>query len=98
MRTALEQVKKENEKKEMFVPLAPSLYALGTMEDTEKVIVDIGTGFYVEKTVEDAKAFIDRKKEHVRKQIVDCEGQMEVQMRNVEQVTLVLQQKTAAKK
>jgi prefoldin subunit 5 len=33
----------------ILVPLTTSLYVPGTMADTENVIVDIGTGFYVEK-------------------------------------------------
>ena len=31
------------------MPLTTSLYVPGTLADTEKVIVDVGTGFYVEK-------------------------------------------------
>ena len=31
------------------MPLTTSLYVPGTLADREKVIVDVGTGFYVEK-------------------------------------------------
>ena len=31
------------------MPLTSSLYVPGTLADTENVIVDVGTGFYVEK-------------------------------------------------
>jgi len=44
-----------------MVPLTPSLYVPGTVADTEKVLVDIGTGYFVEKNVSDAQALIDRK-------------------------------------
>lgn len=37
---------KENE---ILVPLTSSLYVKGEMADREKVLVDVGTGFYVEK-------------------------------------------------
>ena len=33
----------------ILVPLTTSLYVPGTLADREKVIVDVGTGFYVEK-------------------------------------------------
>lgn len=33
----------------ILVPLTTSLYVPGTLADKEKVIVDVGTGFYVEK-------------------------------------------------
>jgi prefoldin alpha subunit len=34
---------------EILVPLTTSLYVPGKLADRQKVIVDIGTGFYVEK-------------------------------------------------
>ncbi|KAI4277125.1 MAG: hypothetical protein LQ337_001998 [Flavoplaca oasis] len=35
--------------KPILVPLTPSLYVPGTLASTETLLVDIGTGFYVEK-------------------------------------------------
>lgn len=35
--------------KTILIPLTQSLYVPGTMEDTDKVLVDVGTGYYVEK-------------------------------------------------
>ncbi|KAG6997828.1 hypothetical protein G7Y79_00037g073460 [Physcia stellaris] len=35
--------------KALLVPLTPSLYVPGTLASTETVLVDVGTGFYVEK-------------------------------------------------
>jgi prefoldin alpha subunit len=35
--------------KPLLVPLTTSLYVPGTLADSEKVIVDVGTGYYVEK-------------------------------------------------
>ncbi|KAH0545002.1 hypothetical protein FGG08_000928 [Glutinoglossum americanum] len=37
--------------KSILVPLTTSLYVPGTMADTENVIVDVGTGYYVEKVL-----------------------------------------------
>lgn len=34
---------------EILVPLTSSLYVKGQLVDREKVLVDVGTGFYVEK-------------------------------------------------
>lgn len=42
--------------KPLLVPLTTSLYVPGTLADSKNVIVDIGTGFYVEK-VETTMAF-----------------------------------------
>ncbi|CAG8170294.1 unnamed protein product [Penicillium salamii] len=56
-----------NEKKgtdgrnEILVPLTSSLYVKGRLTDREKVLVDVGTGFYVEKTPAKATEFYDGK-------------------------------------
>ncbi|KAG9239465.1 Prefoldin [Amylocarpus encephaloides] len=47
--------------KPILVPLTASLYVPGTLSDPDKVIVDVGTGFYVEKTTKDANKFYDGK-------------------------------------
>ena len=47
--------------KEIMVPLTASLYVPGRVTDTEKVMVDIGTGYFVEKDVAGAQALLDRK-------------------------------------
>lgn len=38
-----------NGRDELLVPLTSSLYVKGRLADREKVLVDVGTGFYVEK-------------------------------------------------
>jgi prefoldin subunit 5 len=35
--------------KPILVPLTTSLYVPGTLADPDNVIIDVGTGFYVEK-------------------------------------------------
>lgn len=39
----------DGKESEILVPLTSSLYVKGKMADREKVLVDVGTGFYVEK-------------------------------------------------
>ncbi|PLN83378.1 Prefoldin alpha subunit [Aspergillus taichungensis] len=46
---------------DILVPLTSSLYVKGKMADREKVLVDVGTGFYVEKTPAKAVAFYNDK-------------------------------------
>ena len=47
----------------MLVPLTNSLYCNGTLGACDKVMVDIGTGYIVEKSPEKAKEFFGRKRE-----------------------------------
>ncbi|WP_256628147.1 prefoldin subunit alpha, partial [Vibrio parahaemolyticus] len=37
------------------------MYVPGKLHDVEHVLIDVGTGYYVEKTAEDAKDFFKRK-------------------------------------
>ncbi|KAJ5656048.1 hypothetical protein N7507_007998 [Penicillium longicatenatum] len=46
---------------EILVPLTSSLYVKGRLTNREKVLVDVGTGYYVEKTPQKAIAFYDDK-------------------------------------
>ena len=34
--------------KKMLVPLTASLYVPGTLDDAQKVLVDVGTGYFIE--------------------------------------------------
>ncbi|KAH8665845.1 Prefoldin [Tricladium varicosporioides] len=51
--------------KPILVPLTASLYVPGTLADADKVIVDVGTGFYVEKSTKDATKFYEGKVEEL---------------------------------
>ena len=45
----------------MLVPLTQSLYVPGRVKEPSRVIVDVGTGYYVEKSLPKAKEFMERK-------------------------------------
>jgi prefoldin alpha subunit len=47
--------------KKMLVPLTASLYVPGTLDEADKVLVDIGTGYFIEKTMDDGKDYCQRK-------------------------------------
>uniref|UniRef100_A0A8C4S6G8 Prefoldin subunit 5 n=1 Tax=Erpetoichthys calabaricus TaxID=27687 RepID=A0A8C4S6G8_ERPCA len=45
------------------------MYVPGVLNDVEHVLVDIGTGYYVEKNVDESKDFFKRKIDFLTKQI-----------------------------
>ena len=45
----------------VLVPLTGSMYVPGVIKETEKVLVDVGTGYYVEKDVTAANDYFSRK-------------------------------------
>ncbi|KAK1295627.1 putative prefoldin subunit 5 [Acorus calamus] len=47
--------------RKMLVPLTASLYVSGTLEDADRVLVDVGTGYFIEKTTAEGKDYCDRK-------------------------------------
>ncbi|XP_047095991.1 probable prefoldin subunit 5 isoform X1 [Lolium rigidum] len=47
--------------KKLLVPLTASLYVPGTLDDAEKVLVDVGTGYFIEKTMTQGKEYCERK-------------------------------------
>ncbi|XP_056130217.1 prefoldin subunit 5 [Lampris incognitus] len=65
----LNVLNKSNEGKELLVPLTSSMYVPGTLNDLEHVLVDVGTGYFVEKNAEDSKTFFKRKIDFLTKQI-----------------------------
>lgn len=63
------KLKKEDGGKEILVPLTSSLYVPGQMKDVDNVMIDIGTGYYVEMSLSQAKDYMKRKIIFVTKQM-----------------------------
>ncbi|XP_039026763.1 probable prefoldin subunit 5 [Hibiscus syriacus] len=58
---ALHDLSLRPQEKKMLVPLIASLYVPGTLDEADKVLVDIGTGYFVEKTMAEGKDYCERK-------------------------------------
>ena len=80
---SLDQMKPIEENKEILVPLTGSLYVPGKLISNDKVLVDIGTGYYVHKPIDDAKKYFEKKIQFLTKQM--------------EQIQPILQQKVVAR-
>ncbi|KAK9325864.1 Prefoldin [Lipomyces orientalis] len=85
--------KGENKGKSILVPLTTSLYVPGVVEDVETVMVDVGTGYYIEKKPTDAIAFYENKVTTLQKNLVDLEDIVNGKMGNLRMVEEVLRQK-----
>ncbi|PWN93839.1 Prefoldin-domain-containing protein [Acaromyces ingoldii] len=95
---AVDSIDPSNEDKETLVPLTSSLYVPGKLSDLNKVIVDVGTGYYVEKSTEDAKQmyrekveFVGKKLDQLQETILRKEDNMRV-VRDVSMVKVAEQQ------
>ncbi|XP_051149573.1 prefoldin subunit 5 [Andrographis paniculata] len=59
--TALQDLSVRPKGKKMLVPLTASLYVPGTLDDADNVLVDVGTGYFIEKTMAEGKDYCERK-------------------------------------
>ncbi|KAG4304274.1 hypothetical protein PORY_002249 [Pneumocystis oryctolagi] len=85
---------REDENREMLVPLTSSLYVSGILvSKPDKVIVDIGTGYYVEKTTEAAIKFYEERIKYLSTNLKDLEGYLNKKSSNLKVITEVIQEK-----
>jgi len=82
---------------QVMVPLTGSLYVRGRFSDDTKLVVDIGTNFYVEKTRPEAIEFFDRKIKYVEENMEKIMPQMvqKNQSRNLVESEIVQKMKAA---
>jgi prefoldin alpha subunit len=92
---SLDQLKSLEAKKSILVPLTGSLYVPGTLVNNNQVMVDIGTGYYVSKSVDDAKKYFEKKIEFLSKQLEQLQPIMQQKNMMREDVVDILQQRYA---
>lgn len=89
------QLSKMETGKQIMVPLTNAIYVPGNLSDVSKVLIDVGTGFYVEKTPQEAEQYFARRATLLKEE-QDKTTQLHTQKRqHLEAVTAVLQRKTA---
>lgn len=54
---------------EVLVPLTGSMYVVGKLADTNNVLYDIGTGYYIQKNISDAKKYFERRVGYITMQL-----------------------------
>ena len=88
---ALDSLEGEVEGKEALVPLTGSLYAPGKLTAQERILVDLGTGYYAEKSIKDARAFMMRKVAYLEENIKKAMEVAETKQTQMEAVMLTMQ-------
>ncbi|KAH7026438.1 Prefoldin [Microdochium trichocladiopsis] len=82
--------------KSVLVPLTNSLYVRGTLTNADHVLVDVGTGFYIEKSIASAAQFYEGKVSQVGASLKELEAIVQGKTNNVRLIEDVLRQKMAA--
>ncbi|KAJ7901130.1 Prefoldin alpha-like protein, partial [Mycena olivaceomarginata] len=79
--------------KTILVPLTNSLYVPGKLSDPEHVIVDVGTGYFVQKTGAQALKHYTAKVEYIRTNLETLQDTISKKQDNVNSVIGVMQAK-----
>ena len=73
---ALDGLEKEKENSELLVPIGGNSYIKAKLENPDKVIVGMGAGISVEKTLQEAKEIIKKRLENLEKTRMSLQQQL----------------------
>ena len=73
---ALEGLEKEEEDSELLVPIGGNSYIKARLDNPDKIIVGMGAGISVEKTLPEAKEIIKKRLENLEKTRVSLQQQL----------------------
>lgn len=71
---ALNSMKDLTSVKESQIPLGSGVFADGTLKKSDKVLLDIGAGVVVERSVKDTIAFMKEREENIKKNLIDFQN------------------------
>lgn len=73
--TALENIEKEKENAELLIPIGGSSYIQTKLASSDKVIVGMGAGVSIEKTLPEAKSILKERLEEMAKNMRSAQQQ-----------------------
>jgi len=76
-----------------MIPLTESVYVPGKLREPNKLLVEIGTGFYVEKESRETNAFLDRKLKIVDANSENITKAVQATRQNIDSITMSMQGK-----
>ncbi|KAH7470896.1 hypothetical protein KRP22_003228 [Phytophthora ramorum] len=79
--------------KEVLVPLTASMFVPGKLSNKTEVLVDVGTGYFVEQSVDKAEQFMDRKVEFLQSNTEQLKTVIDGKRNMLEAVLMIMQQK-----
>jgi prefoldin alpha subunit len=95
-KTYLETFKAYKKDQEMLVPLSSSLYVPGQLTDASKVLVDVGTGYYVQQSVPRAQDFFNKRMGQMKETMDNISEAIQHKQRQQNTIIDVIRQKAQA--
>lgn len=74
---ALDELSKSKVGSETFVTVTPGVFVKAKLEEVDKVLLNVGGGAVVEKSIPDAKRIVSEQAEELRKLQNELSGQLE---------------------
>lgn len=91
--SSVSELKPNQDGKEVMVPLTESVYVPGKISDPNKLLVELGTGYFVEKSNKDTMSFLDRKLKIVDANSENLTMTIQASRQNVDSLTRAMQGK-----
>jgi prefoldin alpha subunit len=82
-----------NDGKQVMVPLTESVYVAGKIRDSNRHLVELGTGYYAEKSHKEAVAFLERKHRLVDRNLENLQAAIQATRQNLEAIGVTIQGK-----
>jgi prefoldin alpha subunit len=93
--TTITALKDETPGKEMLVPIGFSSFVNASLTNTDKVVIGIGAGVSVEKKTDDAKTFLEKRKDELTKyneKLNEAISKLAQEIQNIEKLAQRYQQ------
>ncbi|CCW72127.1 unnamed protein product [Phytomonas sp. Hart1] len=84
------------EKQDVLVCMTSSLFVKGTVIPSDKVLVDVGTGYFLEKSMEHAKSYFNTRASQIKESMDSIEKTILVKQKQHNQVVNAMEQKARA--
>jgi prefoldin alpha subunit len=92
----LDMYKTYEDGQEVFVPLSSSLYVGGSLTGKKEVLVDVGTGYFIEQSVERAQSFFTKRSVHLTEAMDNISEALTAKKKQQNQVMEIMQAKQQA--
>jgi len=90
---AVSELKPHTEGKDVMVPLTESVYVPGKIRDPNKLLVELGTGYYAEKSNKETLGFLARKQKLVEANSDNVEKALQASRQNMEALSSAMRGK-----
>eukprot|EP01023_Acetabularia_acetabulum_P028781 TRINITY_DN2719_c0_g1_i1.p2 TRINITY_DN2719_c0_g1~~TRINITY_DN2719_c0_g1_i1.p2 ORF type:complete len:154 (+),score=20.56 TRINITY_DN2719_c0_g1_i1:3-464(+) len=90
---AIEQLQEAQVAQEVLVPLSESLYVQGVVYSNDRVVIDIGTGYFVESSAEKGIDYCRRKVMLLKEKLEQLGGMISEKQSFLQQVNVVMRYK-----